>query len=135
MKEIKDIIVKTLIAGQPIVADTMRSCQIDDFENSMCFEILGFDIMLDSNCKPYLLEVNHSPSFSTDSPLDEKVKGELIRDTIRLLGISKKRKAMYSKNLKAHLDHRIMNGKYLRIPANVKDQYRKEFDKLRDIYE
>ena len=113
----------------------MRSCQIDDFENSMCFEILGFDIMLDSNCKPYLLEVNHSPSFSTDSPLDEKVKGELIRDTIRLLGISKKRKAMYSKNLKAHLDHRIMNGKYLRLPGNVKDQYRKEFDKLRDIYE
>ena len=26
MKEIKDIIVKTLIAGQPLVADTMRSC-------------------------------------------------------------------------------------------------------------
>ena len=101
----------------------------------MCFEILGFDIMLDSNCKPYLLEVNHSPSFATDSPLDEKVKGELIRDTIRLLGISKKRKNMYSKNLKAHLDHRIMNGKYLRLPGNVKEQYKKEFDKLRDIYE
>ena len=113
----------------------MRSCQIDDFENSMCFEILGFDIMLDNKCKPYLLEVNHSPSFSTDSPLDEKVKGELIRDTIRLLGLSKKRKAMYSKNLKAHLDHRIMNGKFLRLPPNLKDQYRMEFDKLRDIYE
>ena len=80
MKEIKDIIVKTLIAGQPIVADTMHSCQIDDFENSMCFEILGFDIMLDAKCKPYLLEVNHSPSFSTDSPLDEKVKGELVEN-------------------------------------------------------
>ena len=118
-----------------MVADTMHSVQIDDFENSMCFEILGFDIMLDAKCKPYLLEVNHSPSFSTDSPLDEKVKGELIRDTLRLLGISKKRKAMYSKNLKAHLDHRIMNGKYLRLPANLKDQYRREFDKLRDIYE
>ena len=113
----------------------MRSRQIDDFENSMCFEILGFDIMLDNKCKPYLLEVNHSPSFSTDSPLDEKVKGELIRDTIRLLGISRKRKAMYSKNLKAHLDHRIMNGKFLRLPANLKEQYKNEFDKLRDIYE
>ena len=121
MKEIKDIIVKTLIAGQPMVADTVHSCLIDDYENSICFEILGFDIMLDHKCKPYLLEVNHSPSFSTDSPLDEKVKGELIRDTIRLLGLSKKRKQMYSKNLKAHLEHRIMNGKFIRLPQNLKD--------------
>ena len=98
MDDIKDIIVKTLISGQPIVSETFKSCQVDDFENSLCFEILGFDIMLDHKCKPYLLEVNHSPSFSTDSPLDEKVKGELIRDTIRLLGLSKKRKAMYKKN-------------------------------------
>jgi len=135
MKEIKDIIVKTLIAGQPQVSEAMHSCQIDDFENSMCFEILGFDVMLDHKCKPYLLEVNHSPSFSTDSPLDEKVKGELVRDTLRLLGLSKKRKAMYNKNLKAHLDHRIMNGKFLRLPKHLKDQYRVEFDKLRDIYE
>jgi tubulin polyglutamylase TTLL6/13 len=56
--------------------------------------------MFDSKkCKPYLLEVNHSPSFTTDSPLDEKVKGELIKDTIKMLGLSKKRKAMYRKNI------------------------------------
>ena len=58
----------------------------------MCFHILGFDIMLDAAAKPYLLEVNHSPSFSTDSPLDEKVKGELISDAINMLGLSKKRR-------------------------------------------
>ena len=45
--------------------------------------------MLDRHCKPYLLEVNHSPSFSTDSPLDYKVKYELVKDTLRLLGLSK----------------------------------------------
>jgi len=99
MVQIKDIIVKTLISAQASVSDTFKSVQLDDFENSMCFEILGFDIMLDSKCKPYLLEVNHSPSFSTDSPLDEKVKGELIKDTMRLLGLTKKRKQMYRKNI------------------------------------
>ena len=87
----------------------------------MCFEILGFDIMFAESGKPYLLEVNHSPSFSTDSPLDEKIKGELIRDTIRLLGMTRKRKAMYKRNMQMHLDHRIMNGKFLRIPQNLKD--------------
>jgi len=39
-----------------------------------CFEILGFDIMIDSSYKPWLLEVNLCPSLATDSPLDLKVK-------------------------------------------------------------
>ena len=135
MKEIKDIIVKTLISGQPIVSEAFQHCQLDDFENSMCFEILGFDIMFDQKAKPYLLEVNHSPSFSTDSPLDEKIKGELIRDTIRLLGMTRKRKAMYKRNMQMHLDHRIMNGKFLRVPQHLKDQYKKDFDSVRDQFE
>ena len=97
----------------------------------MCFEILGFDIMLDDKAKPYLLEVNHSPSFSTDSPLDEKIKGELIRDTVRLLGLTRKRKAMYKRNMQMHLDHRIMNGKFLRIPVHLKEQYKVEYDAMR----
>jgi len=102
MNQIKDIIVKTLIAGQPHVSEAFKSCQLDDYENSMCFEILGFDIMFDATEKkirPVLLEVNHSPSFSTDSPLDEKVKGEIIRDAVRMLGLTRKRKQMYRKNL------------------------------------
>jgi len=91
--------------------------------------------MFDSKCKPYLLEVNHSPSFSCDSPLDEKIKGELIKDTIRLLGLSKKRKAMYRKNIQMHLDQRIMNGKFIRLPQNMKEQFRKEFDEVRQQFE
>ena len=51
--------------------------------------------MFDHRCNPILLEVNQSPSFSTDTPLDNKVKSELIRDTIRLLGLSKSRKKAY----------------------------------------
>jgi tubulin polyglutamylase TTLL6/13 len=44
----------------------------------MCFEILGFDIMLDESLTPWIIEVNHSPSFSTDTPLDYKIKKSLI---------------------------------------------------------
>ena len=46
------------------------SGQSDNIENSLAFEILGFDILLDENLTAYLLEVNHAPSFGTDSPLD-----------------------------------------------------------------
>ena len=58
----------------------------------MAFEILGFDIMIDKNVKPYLIEVNHSPSFTADTPLDKKIKKTLVSDTIRLCNFSLKAK-------------------------------------------
>ena len=36
----------------------------------MCFEILGMDVMIYNKLKPWLLEVNHTPSFGTDTPFD-----------------------------------------------------------------
>jgi tubulin polyglutamylase TTLL6/13 len=95
MREIKDLIVKTMISAQPYLASMYRTHHIDDFENSQCFEILGLDIMIDQNFKPYLLEINHAPSFAADSPLDEKIKGQVIYDTLNLLGLSQKRKKHY----------------------------------------
>ena len=83
--DIKATIIKTLVMVQPMLSHTYRSCQPDDVENSMCFEILGFDIFIDEKLKPWILEVNHAPSFTTDSPLDFKIKKNLISDTIRLL--------------------------------------------------
>lgn len=58
----------------------------------MCFELLGFDIILDSKLKPILLEVNQAPSFATDSPLDYQVKRQLFVDMFTLLGLSIERK-------------------------------------------
>ena len=40
----------------------------------MCFEILGFDIILDYKLKPWLLEINYTPSFSCDTPIDKRIK-------------------------------------------------------------
>lgn len=39
----------------------------------------------------WLLEVNLSPSLATDSPLDLKIKGNLLKDTFNLVGMRKKK--------------------------------------------
>jgi tubulin polyglutamylase TTLL6/13 len=45
--------------------------------------------------KPYLIEVNHSPSFTTDAPIDMNVKKHLIMDTLNLLNLSYEDKKNY----------------------------------------
>jgi tubulin polyglutamylase TTLL6/13 len=54
----------------------------------MCFEILGFDIIVDSNLKPYILEVNHAPSLNSDTQYDIKNKTDLLTGVFNLIGVS-----------------------------------------------
>nr|XP_034797406.2 tubulin polyglutamylase TTLL6 isoform X4 [Pan paniscus] len=86
-RDIEDIIIKTLISAHPIIRHNYHTCFPNHTLNSACFEILGFDILLDHKLKPWLLEVNHSPSFSTDSRLDKEVKDGLLYDTLVLINL------------------------------------------------
>jgi tubulin polyglutamylase TTLL6/13 len=54
----------------------------------MCFEVLGFDIMIDHKLNPYILEINYTPSFTADTPLDRYIKKQLISDTLNLIGVN-----------------------------------------------
>ena len=58
----------------------------------MCFEVLGFDIFLDDKLKPWLIEVNSLASFATDSPLDKKIKFDMIYETIAMLNLNPKKR-------------------------------------------
>ncbi|XP_034363040.2 tubulin polyglutamylase TTLL6 isoform X1 [Arvicanthis niloticus] len=84
---IEDVIIKTLISAHPVIKHNYHTCFPSHTLNSACFEILGFDILLDRKLKPWLLEVNHSPSFSTDSKLDKEVKDSLLYDALVLINL------------------------------------------------
>lgn len=53
----------------------------------ICYELFGIDIILDENLKPWLLEVNISPSLHSGTPLDVSVKAPLAKDVLNLVGI------------------------------------------------
>ena len=52
-----------------------------------CFELYGFDVILDQALKPWVLEVNVLPSLSSSSAFDKKIKTMLVCDTLTLVGI------------------------------------------------
>lgn len=56
--------------------------------------------MIDHKLNPYLLEINYTPSFTTDTPLDRLIKKNLIHDTLNLLNISDK----WKKDMKGKRD-------------------------------
>ena len=71
----------------------------------------GFDVLIDKNLKPWLLEVNVCPSLNSSSPLDRKIKHTLLSDIFNLIGI-----VPYDKNKYGH-------DKKKKIPGNKKDTY------------
>eukprot|EP01039_Chlorochromonas_danica_P005990 gene5990-6597_t len=65
-------------------SSSSSSCS-PQIRGSRCIEVLGFDIMIDDKLNPTLIEVNHLPSFGTDSALDLDVKERLMQQVFSVL--------------------------------------------------
>ncbi|ELT87418.1 hypothetical protein CAPTEDRAFT_168095 [Capitella teleta] len=50
-----------------------------------CFETYGYDIIIDDNMKPWLIEVNASPSLTSTTAADRIMKYKLISDVINIV--------------------------------------------------
>ena len=49
-----------------------------------CFEIFGYDFILDENYRPYLLEINSNPGLEISSPLISQLLPRMIDDAFKL---------------------------------------------------
>ena len=83
---IYDVIIKTILCGENYVQAAMKK---NGTHRTNCFELLGFDVLIDSDLKPWLIEVNLSSSMATESPLDMSIKSNLICDMFNLIGIKR----------------------------------------------
>ena len=95
--KIDQIIVKTILSIEPLLWNGVQMFLPNAYQfnanvdvkqkNNNCFELLGFDILIDSKFSPWLIEVNLSPSLNTDSKLDFLIKSNLLRDLFNLVGL------------------------------------------------
>ncbi|OPJ72813.1 probable tubulin polyglutamylase TTLL2 [Patagioenas fasciata] len=72
-QKINNIVILTLLAVTPLPVA------------SNCFELFGFDILIDEKFKPWLLEVNYNPALRLDCSTDDTVKRKLLHDIVELL--------------------------------------------------
>ncbi|XP_062920843.1 tubulin polyglutamylase TTLL7 isoform X3 [Mobula hypostoma] len=87
--DVSELVVKTLIVAEPHVLHAYRMCRPGQHpgSSSVCFEVLGFDIILDRKLKPWLLEINRAPSFGTDQKIDYDVKKGVLVHALKLLNV------------------------------------------------
>lgn len=51
---------------------------------SRCFQILGFDVLLDQKLNPYLMEVNYRPSLETDTQDENSMKRDMLSTAMKI---------------------------------------------------
>ncbi|KAL0821053.1 hypothetical protein ABMA28_005687 [Loxostege sticticalis] len=120
---IDQVIVKTIISAWPILKHSYHACFPSHDMVHACFEILGFDILLDHKLHPFILEVNHSPSFHTDTQLDREVKESLLTDTFTMLNIWQcDKKRVLEEDRKRIRDRLLQTNKFAEfVPSDEKE--------------
>ncbi|XP_041703589.2 tubulin polyglutamylase TTLL5 isoform X1 [Coregonus clupeaformis] len=83
MSQVEDLVIKAVLSAELQIA---TACKMFVPHRNNCFELYGFDVLIDSNLKSWLLEVNLSPSLACDAPLDLKIKASMISDMFSLVG-------------------------------------------------
>ncbi|XP_061486802.1 probable tubulin polyglutamylase TTLL9 isoform X6 [Rhineura floridana] len=68
-----------------IFIKSLQSVQKVIISDKHCFELYGYDILIDQDLKPWLLEVNASPSLTASSQEDYELKTHLLEDTLNIV--------------------------------------------------
>mmetsp|Transcript_64809 Transcript_64809/g.116577 ORF Transcript_64809/g.116577 Transcript_64809/m.116577 type:complete len:485 (-) Transcript_64809:68-1522(-) len=76
-------------AIQDVVLFSLMSVQKVMIQDKHCFEVYGYDIMISSDLKPWLIEVNASPSLSANTADDYHMKFALLDDVMTVLDFEK----------------------------------------------
>ncbi|KJP87134.1 hypothetical protein AK88_03180 [Plasmodium fragile] len=76
ISDIENCIIQSFLAVHKIIINDKH-----------CFELYGFDILIDNNLKPWLIEVNSSPSLSANTKEDYTLKFNMLDELMSLMNL------------------------------------------------
>ncbi len=85
----RDKVVHTFNQVQEIMIKAIKSVSKIVINDKHCFELYGYDILLDKDLRPWLLEINASPSLTANTPHDYDMKCALLDDVFTVVDLEK----------------------------------------------
>ncbi|KPA83284.1 tubulin-tyrosine ligase-like protein [Leptomonas pyrrhocoris] len=79
-ENIAQLITRTLMAARPVIDSAVSRVMMPGHY----FELYGFDVMLDAQLNPFLIEVNTLPSLESSSPFDYATKTNVVADLLNI---------------------------------------------------
>ncbi|XP_039921862.2 tubulin polyglutamylase TTLL5 isoform X1 [Hirundo rustica] len=128
MASVEDLIIKTLLSAELSIASACKSFLS---HRGSCFELYGFDVLIDDTLKPWLLEVNLSPSLACDSPLDLKIKASMLSDMFTLVGFVCQDPGQRSNRTIYHSSEFVRRNPYQKLQRPVSAQSQTANSRLR----
>ncbi|KAM6335510.1 tubulin polyglutamylase TTLL5 [Podargus strigoides] len=119
MASVEDLIIKTVVSAELAIA---TACKTFLSHRGSCFELYGFDVLIDDTLKPWLLEVNLSPSLACDAPLDLKIKASMLSDMFTLVGFVCQDPGQQSSRAIYHSCESIRRNLYQKVQRPVSAQ-------------
>ncbi|GMR59130.1 hypothetical protein PMAYCL1PPCAC_29325 [Pristionchus mayeri] len=74
-----------------LIVNSLRCVEGLIIQDSHCFELYGYDVLLDEEVKPWLLEVNASPSLTASSQDDYRLKYRVLSHMLDIIDLEGKR--------------------------------------------
>ena len=82
--DVEDIFIKAILSVREKIIKDVDNYKL---QYSNFYHLIGFDIILDENLKPYLLEMNRKCAFRNDNDAEKYFTSNLIADTLNIVGI------------------------------------------------
>ena len=76
--DIQSLIIKSFKAVQSVIA-----------KDKHCFEMYGYDILIDENLRPWLIEINANASLTANTELDAETKIKMLDDLLTIVDLEK----------------------------------------------
>uniref|UniRef100_A0A669PME3 Tubulin--tyrosine ligase-like protein 5 n=1 Tax=Phasianus colchicus TaxID=9054 RepID=A0A669PME3_PHACC len=128
MASVEDLIIKTVVSAELAIA---TACKTFLSHRGSCFELYGFDVLIDDTLKPWLLEVNLSPSLACDAPLDLKIKASMLSDMFTLVGFVCQDPGQRSNRTVYHSSESVRRNPYQKLQRPVSAQSQPTNTRLR----
>lgn len=76
--QIQQIFIKSFLSVQKVMINDKH-----------CYELYGFDVLIDNNFKPWLIECNASPSLTANTKDDAEMKIDMLDDLFTVVDMEK----------------------------------------------